>query len=80
MSKIQKLYNYIEVMYGKRGAWISDIASQLEISSEKANMLTYAAGYRRGKKSVPIQSQQFCTDTRVVFIASMIEEQKIILE
>lgn len=77
MNKVEKLYNFIKVMYGKRGAWISDIASQLQISCTKANQLTYAAGYRRGKKEVCISKQQFCSNTIVISVASMIEDQNI---
>lgn len=56
---IEKLYDYIEREYGQRGMWISDIAKNLQISEQNANILTYALGYRRGKKKYNVTLNTF---------------------
>jgi hypothetical protein len=65
---MQDLYNVIKNEYGIRGAWISDIAKTLNISVKEANHLTYAMGYRRGKKNHEVSFQQFASDPGVKLI------------
>lgn len=64
----QDLYNFIIDSYGRRGAWISDIANQLNIRRDEANHLTYAMGYRKGKMFKQATYQEFCSDTGVKLI------------
>jgi len=46
---LKELYDYIIENYGNRGCWISDLASNLAISEDSTNHLTYVLGYRRGR-------------------------------
>lgn len=74
---IQDLYYYIIKEYGERGAWISDIARNLSISTKSANYLTYSIGYRRGKALPTLKSEtEFSCDAHVKLIHALIKYGK----
>ncbi|BCZ46850.1 hypothetical protein psyc5s11_29170 [Clostridium gelidum] len=77
MTKIEKIYTFIEKYYGNRGAWISDIASKLGISEKQANVLTYAAGFKRGKRSNTNSFTNFSQDKSVILIAANVCEESL---
>lgn len=74
MNKLERIYKFIINEYGKRGAWISDIAYKLEISKTQANILTIAAGYGRGKTVKACNLEKFRNDNSVQLVASSISD------
>lgn len=67
---ITELYNYLMETYGKRKAWISDIATALNISMKEARFLTQAIGYHNGKATSIVPLAAFSTDKDVILIHS----------
>ena len=74
---IQDLYSYLIEAYGRRRHWISDIATELGITYEEANYLTYFLGYRRGKIENKVKTfEQFICDAGVKAIFVKIYRRK----
>lgn len=63
----KELYQEIPELYGKRQAWISDLAQTLQISHREANLLTYAYGYRRGKLTHAVSETAFVNNPSVKY-------------
>lgn len=65
MRTLQDLYDLIIDNYGKRGCWISELATKLGICKRNANYLTYVMGYRRGRAIVVTPYEDFANDAGV---------------
>lgn len=77
MSKVEKIYKFIENEYGSRRVWISDLSTKLGISKYKANILTIEAGYERGKRIKPVNIHNFKNNINVVTVIAEIQDNLV---
>lgn len=66
---IKQIFDIVNVDYGCRGIYISELAHMLSISYRQANALTLAAGYHRGRKICDITLSEFEKDITVQYIS-----------
>ena len=69
---IKQVFDLINEEYGLRGAFIFELAKNLDISYKNANILTIKAGYRRTKKVENVTLEEFSGNGAVKYIVSKI--------
>ena len=72
MSSLE-IYHFIILKYGKRGLFISELATELSISRKSARLLTQALGYHRTKRTSAVQYATFAANKAVTQILPKIK-------
>lgn len=70
---MREIYDKIIDMYGNRGCYICEVATNLGVSRRLARYLTQAAGYHRGRAVAVVPYSQFSTDANVIAIHNYIK-------
>lgn len=65
---MRDLYEFLLKYYVQRAAWISEIASALNITPKEARFLTQALGCHRGKATAIVSFATFSIDKDVILI------------